>query len=553
MGIASNPSDGRVDQLDALARQIGIPASLLGATGLAWLLFSRGKQIQENMEAWGKLLSGSKRSTSSNDLPPSSTAAKAGGGRRFAVGFSYAGEDRQSVAVLAEQLAQRLGRERVLFDRFHEAELARIDLDVYLPRLYRDKVDLIVVVLSSNYAQKRWCGLEWRWIRQLILTSAQERIMLLQLRDPGDLSELGIVSGDGFLDAAGRPAQETSDRILERMAQEGIPIQGATDPGADSGGVAQPPPLPPRPWWAPSRRAGVALLAGAVVALPLVWILGRPQLARWQLQRGDQAFLAYAKVLDEARLKEAGAAWQQAKRLNPGLAAAHARIGFLNDYIGQPERAEAAWKQAIGLERPGTPQAKAYRNGLANVLAQEPARRKEALEIYDSDNNYPRSAIEAAMQRWPPARRAAPRPRCHQPTRTGREPGRQGERSGAALGLQGAGGRTDPVRNKRRAALPSGQRAGHHGPPGRRTAPAVTPQRGRLPGQPEQRKGAALQPAGAGPQPQPQGGRDSPLAGLPNPELMASTDGEPDADSVKLGRWQAQPCWRTSWARKFPE
>ena len=401
MGIASNPSDGRVDQLDALARRIGIPASLLGATGLAWLLFSRGKQIQENMEAWGKLLSGSKRSTSSNDLPPSSTAAKAGGGRRFAVGFSYAGEDRQTVAVLAEQLAQRLGRERVLFDRFHEAELARIDLDVYLPRLYRDEVDLIVVVLSSNYAQKRWCGLEWRWIRQLILTSAQERIMLLQLRDPGDLSELGIVSGDGFLDAAGRPAQETSDRILERMAQEGIPIQGATDPGADSGGVAQPPPLPPRPWWAPSRRAGVALLAGAVVALPLVWILGRPQLARWQLQRGDQAFLAYTKVLDEARLKEAGAAWQQAKRLNPGLAAAHARIGFLNDYIGQPERAEAAWKQAIGLERPGTPQAKAYRNGLANVLAQEPARRKEALEIYDSDNNYPRSAIEAAMQRWP--------------------------------------------------------------------------------------------------------------------------------------------------------
>jgi hypothetical protein len=403
--IASNPSDGRVDHLDALARQIGIPASLLGATGLAWLLFSRGKQIQENMEAWGKLLQGRGRPTSPVRLPPATTAATAGGGRRFAVGFSYAGEDRQTVAELAEQLAQRLGRERVLFDRFHEAELARIDLDVYLPRLYRDDVDLIVVVLSADYPHKRWCGLEWRWIRQLILTSSQERIMLLRLGDPGDLSELGIVSGDGFLDAAGRSAEEISVRIVERMAQEGIPIPGVADPGSDSAGAAQslplPPPLPPRRWAPPSNRTLAALLAGTAVALPLAWFLGWPQLARWQLRRGDEAFLAYTKILDAARLDHAWAAWQQAKLLNPGLAAAHARLGFLADYLGEPETAEAAWERAIDLERAGTPQAKAYRNGLANVLVQQPARREEALAIYDADNDFPRSALEAAMQRWP--------------------------------------------------------------------------------------------------------------------------------------------------------
>ncbi|MFM9104018.1 MAG: TIR domain-containing protein, partial [Cyanobium sp.] len=163
--------------------------------------------------------------------------------RRFAVGFSYAGEERERVAPLAERLALRLGEERVLFDRFHEAELAIPDLDVYLPRLYRDHTALIVVVLSPDYPRKRWCGLEWRWIRQLILESAQGRIMLLKLGDPGDLSELGIVAGDGYLDIARRPATEVVDRIEQRLRQAGIPLpaEGET-------------PAPPESWATACRR-----------------------------------------------------------------------------------------------------------------------------------------------------------------------------------------------------------------------------------------------------------------------------------------------------------
>ena len=78
------------------------------------------------------------------------------------MGFSYAGENHALVAPLAEELARCCGLQRVLFDLFHEAELARPDLDVYLPRLYRDETELIVVVLSPDYPNKRWCGLEWR-------------------------------------------------------------------------------------------------------------------------------------------------------------------------------------------------------------------------------------------------------------------------------------------------------------------------------------------------------------------------------------------------------
>jgi hypothetical protein len=158
-------------------------------------------------------------------------------GARFAVGFSYAGENRALVAPLAEELARRCGRERVLFDRFHEAELARPDLDVYLPRLYRDETELIVVLLSPDYPNKRWCGLEWRWIRQLIVGPAQDRIMLLRIGDPGDLSELGILPGDGYIDVTTRPATEISALILQRMSQQGIRIPEAVDPGVIAGKI----------------------------------------------------------------------------------------------------------------------------------------------------------------------------------------------------------------------------------------------------------------------------------------------------------------------------
>jgi len=89
------------------------------------------------------------------------------------------------------------------------------------------------VLLSPDYPNKRWCGLEWRWIRQLILGPAQDRIMLLRIGNPGDLSDLGIFAGDGYLDMTARAAAEISALILERMAQVGVAIPEAVDPGLE--------------------------------------------------------------------------------------------------------------------------------------------------------------------------------------------------------------------------------------------------------------------------------------------------------------------------------
>ena len=120
--------------------------------------------------------------------------------------------------------------------------------------------------------------------------------------------------------------------------------------------------------------------------------------------QGDQAFLAYAKLADESQLQRATQAWQRASSLNPSEPGAHARLGFLADYLGDPAGAEAHWTRAVELDIDSSAAAES-RNGLANVLAQRPGREAEALQLYDNDRNHPRSAMESAMGRWPAPQR----------------------------------------------------------------------------------------------------------------------------------------------------
>ena len=81
--------------------------------------------------------------------------------KRFRVAISYAGEKREFVAPLATILAKKFGQDRVLYDKFHRAEFARGDLATYLPDLYLEQADLVVVVICKDYQEKEWTGLEW--------------------------------------------------------------------------------------------------------------------------------------------------------------------------------------------------------------------------------------------------------------------------------------------------------------------------------------------------------------------------------------------------------
>jgi tetratricopeptide (TPR) repeat protein len=139
---------------------------------------------------------------------------------RFRVALSFAGEKRPFVERVATLLAQHFGEGAILYDKYHEAELARPDLDVYLPDLYAKESDLVVVVLTPTFARLPWKGLDWQGIRELI--RRQDRPVMLTRFDRAEVPELDKIAG--FVDLDERTPEQTASLILERLAiNEGRP------------------------------------------------------------------------------------------------------------------------------------------------------------------------------------------------------------------------------------------------------------------------------------------------------------------------------------------
>ena len=87
--------------------------------------------------------------------PAATSTASKTQGKRFRVALSFPGDCRELVAQVAEVLAGHLEQRRILYDKYHEAEFARVDLDTHLQRLYHHDSDLIAV----SYARLRKEGL----------------------------------------------------------------------------------------------------------------------------------------------------------------------------------------------------------------------------------------------------------------------------------------------------------------------------------------------------------------------------------------------------------
>ena len=134
--------------------------------------------------------------------------------KRFDVALSFPGERRRFIQKVAEALAQQLHQEQVFYDKWYEAELARVNLDVYLQSIYRDEAELIVVFLCAEYEQKEWCGLEWRAIRDLIKQKHDKKIMLFRF---DETVIPGLFSVDGYVDVKRQTAVDVGKLIIERL------------------------------------------------------------------------------------------------------------------------------------------------------------------------------------------------------------------------------------------------------------------------------------------------------------------------------------------------
>jgi len=134
----------------------------------------------------------------------------------FKVAVSFPGEKRRYVSQVVDSLRGPLGKDSVFYDFDYQAQLARPNLDTLLQRIYRKQSDLIVVFLCAAYADKEWCGLEWRAVRDIIKAREDERVMFVRF---DDAFVDGVFSIDGYIDGTSNTPQQVADFILTRIAE----------------------------------------------------------------------------------------------------------------------------------------------------------------------------------------------------------------------------------------------------------------------------------------------------------------------------------------------
>ncbi len=133
---------------------------------------------------------------------------------QFKVAMSFPGERRQYVSATVSALRPHLPPDSIFYDYDYQAQLARPNVDVLLQDIYRNKANLIVIFLCEEYAEKQWCGLEWRAIRDLIKHKNDNQIMFVRF---DDAAVDGVFSLDGYIDARVHSPAILAEFILQRI------------------------------------------------------------------------------------------------------------------------------------------------------------------------------------------------------------------------------------------------------------------------------------------------------------------------------------------------
>jgi hypothetical protein len=108
-------------------------------------------------------------------------------GNRFVIAISYAGEYRDDfVLPIAEALRDKFGKDKIFYDRFHQAELPSKDAADYICDIYRNHSDLILVFLGRKYVDdnKVVCARERRAVDDFM--SSRKNKMRVLFLDTGD-------------------------------------------------------------------------------------------------------------------------------------------------------------------------------------------------------------------------------------------------------------------------------------------------------------------------------------------------------------------------------
>jgi hypothetical protein len=102
------------------------------------------------------------------------------GNFNYDVCLSFAGEDRQYVDMVADELKSR--GIRVFYDRYEAINLWGKDLYVHLDDVYKNHARYCVIFVSSFYAKKLWTNHERRSAQERAFQENSEYILPARLR-----------------------------------------------------------------------------------------------------------------------------------------------------------------------------------------------------------------------------------------------------------------------------------------------------------------------------------------------------------------------------------
>lgn len=139
---------------------------------------------------------------------------------RFQISLSFAGEDRQFVEDVAEQLASVLGKDSVFYDDWYEVDLLGSGGDLKLQAAY-SAADLVVPFFSKHYS-KAWCSFEWEAIRSTLLERRGDDTVIPVHIDNTEIE--GWPAVNFGIKLRGREATEVAGLILEKLDRQKLRV-----------------------------------------------------------------------------------------------------------------------------------------------------------------------------------------------------------------------------------------------------------------------------------------------------------------------------------------
>jgi hypothetical protein len=134
------------------------------------------------------------------------------------VAFALAGEQRQLVHAVAQEVEAILGRSTVFYDEWYTHWFTGPDEDLLLLTVYGEKAELVVMCVSGAYGDKPWTRTEHHAVRARLRQAGtvRDRLRVLPLR-VGDGDVEGILFNEIVPDIRDKTPTEAAELIVARL------------------------------------------------------------------------------------------------------------------------------------------------------------------------------------------------------------------------------------------------------------------------------------------------------------------------------------------------